>query len=390
MIALILLFLALSALLYSYILYPLILRHLARGKQQNKNIWEDNDPLFPKVAVLMAVHNEQDVLGEKISSILSCKLPVNGLEILVGSDASTDNTAGILRGFAAVNSCVKYKIYEERRGKSAIINELAGLTDAPVLIITDANVIPEYDAIYLMVRHFRNNDIGLVDSNMKHKGLRDSGISIQENAYISGEVKIKYHEGVIWGTMMGPFGGCFAVRRVLYSDVPPLFLVDDFYINMKVLESGHKAIIEKEAFVVEDVSNSLREEFRRKVRIATGNFQNLKHFTGCLFPAIRGLSFCFFSHKVLRWMGPFFLGIIFISTLFLSRHYFTFLYVLYLMIIILAIPLIDYLLGKIGIHVIILRFVTHFISMNFALLTGFINFLKGVKSNVWQPTRRNQ
>jgi len=37
-----------------------------------------------------------------------------------------------------------------------------------------------------------------------------------------------------------------------------------------------------------------------------------------------------------------------------------------------------------------LRFINHFFTMNIALLLGFIEYAKGVKSNVWQPTKRNQ
>jgi hypothetical protein len=37
-----------------------------------------------------------------------------------------------------------------------------------------------------------------------------------------------------------------------------------------------------------------------------------------------------------------------------------------------------------------LKYPGHFIYMNLALLKGFIHYKKGVKSNAWQPTKRNQ
>ena len=45
---------------------------------------------------------------------------------------------------------------------------------------------------------------------------------------------------------------------------------------------------------------------------------------------------------------------------------------------------------KIGIHLKLLRFVSHFYLMNLALLKGFIIFKKGIKSSIWEPTKRNQ
>ena len=378
-----------AALMHTYIVYPVVLAILASRKSSNRNCHHITGEA-PAVSVLMAVHNEQDVIEDKIKSILTSILPGGRVEIFVGSDASTDSTNEILEKLANEYDFLSFVFFETRRGKSAIINELVKLSREDVIVISDANVIFDRHTLFKLARHFRNPEIGLVDSHMMHRGLKKSGISIQESAYITREVRIKYFEGIIWGTMMGPFGGCYALRRELYSEVPDSFLVDDFYICMKVIDSGYKAILDPEAYVHEDVSNSLGEEFRRKVRIAAGNFQNLKQFSAFMFSGIRGLSFSFISHKVLRWLGPFFLAAVFLSALWLSPEHDFYRYILTLQIFILLLPIIDYVLGKIKMHIVILRFVTHFISMNLALLAGFVKFLIGVKSNVWHPTRRNQ
>ena len=389
MTALLLFWVPIAILVYSYLLYPLLLHVLSRRKQPNRIRYESADEL-PPVTIIMAVHNEQDVIREKIDSITGNHLSGNKINILVGSDASTDKTDIILRELAELNTCLNCFFYKSRRGKAAIINELASMSGEGILIITDANVIMEKDVVFHLVRHFKNKEIGLVDSNIIHRGLRNSGISVPENAYISMEVRMKYNESRIWGIIIGPFGGCYAIRKDLYCNVPDFFLVDDFFINMKVIISGHKAIIDTDAIVFEDISNSLAEEFRRKVRIATGNFQNLRYFAGYMISHIPGLSICFLSHKVLRWLGPFLLISIFFSSIWLSRGNIFYKYFVIVQISLLVLPIIDYLLGQIKIHIIILRFITYFISRNFALLAGFIKFLKGVKTNVWQPTRRNQ
>ena len=91
--------------------------------------------------------------------------------------------------------------------------------------------------------------------------------------------------------MMGPFGGCFAMRKKLFLKVPENFLVDDFFLNMSVLENGYSCVNEPEAIVYEDVSNNLHAEFVRKSRISAGNFQNLFYFFHVLFKFNR-LLFC--------------------------------------------------------------------------------------------------
>ncbi len=389
MIVIAILWISVAALVHSYIFYPFILALIASKRTPNKNHYEKPEET-PPVSVLMAVHNEQDVIEEKIKVLVDSKLPKMDFEILVGSDASTDCTNEILERITSEHGYIDFVAFNIRRGKSAIINDLVKISRSPIILITDANVFFDQEAMFRLVRHFRNPEIGLVDSHMMHKGLNKSGISIQENSYINREVRIKYHESLCWGTMMGPFGGCYALRRELYNEVPKSFLVDDFYICMKVMEAGYKAIIEPEAYVYEDVSNRLGEEFRRKARIAAGNFQNLKHFYALLLSVRGGLSFSFLSHKVLRWLGPFFLILIFFSSLWLSQEYSFYRYLLIIQVLVLSVPIIDYLLGKIKTHIVLLRFITHFVSMNLALLAGFIKFLKGVKSNVWHPTRRNQ
>jgi len=189
---------------------------------------------------------------------------------------------------------------------------------------------------------------------------------------------------------MGAYGACYSIKSQFFPRIPVNSTVEDFYITMKVLQQHAKCLTDLHACCVEDVSNDASVEFRRKVRISSGNFQNMVHFAGMLWPPFNGIAFAFFSHKVLRWFGPFLILAAFISNaLLLGRNQ---LYdgLFMLQGILLLVPFIDYLLGKIHLHIVILRFVSHFYNMNLALLTGFFKFIKGTKTNVWQPTERNQ
>lgn len=351
------------------------------------------------VSVLIAAHNEDNVMNQKLINLLNSIYPTHKLEILIGSDASTDHTNLIVQRFARHHKNIRFFLFEERQGKARIVEQLVNQSIGEIIIITDANVFLERNTIFDLVKHFKNNEIGLVDSHMINKGLNKNGISIQESIYISREVKIKNSEARIWGTMMGPFGGCFAMRKELFVPVPQNFTVDDFYWNMKVLEKGFQSINELQAIVYEDVSNLISEEFRRKVRISVGNFQNtimFKHLLNGFFTSKNlkhknpfGLALCFLSHKIFRWITPFLIILIVcVNILLIHSLFYEFTLKVFLGTIILT--FIDILFRKIGIHIVTLRFVTHFYSMNLALFIGFLKFLKGVKTNVWQPTRRNQ
>jgi len=373
--------------LHTYIFYPLILELLSFRKKGNKLQYSRNDDL-PVVSVIISAFNEEDVIAGKIESIFSGDYPADKLEVLIGSDCSDDDTADIVRKHLPQHPNLNFRDFGQRRGKQNVVNDLVSESKGELLILTDANVMFDTSTIFSMVRHFRNPEIGLVDTNMINKGMKEEGISYQEKAYISREVHIKNMEGRLWGTMMGPFGGCYAIRKEDYSMVPSNYLVDDFYINMKIFDKGKKAINDLEAMVFEDVSNVLRDEFRRKVRIATGNWQNLRTFLHLLLR--KNLGFCFLSHKVLRWLGPFFILTALLLNVVLAVYSVFYLVILLMHLALLLMPLLDYLLKKANIHIRPLRLVTHFYAMNLALLVGFLRSWKKIHAGTWDRTPRNQ
>ena len=375
------------ALLHTYLFYPLLLRVLSIGAKANQTVFSKEE--LPAVSILVAAYNEEAVIAEKIESIFNSDYPAEKMQVLIGSDNSTDRTNAIINEFEKKFPGLKLVGFTQRTGKVMIINSLAKMAAHGILIITDANVMFDKNTVYRLVKHFKHPSVALVDSNMINRGLHKSGISVQEKTYIRAEIFIKNAEGKIWGTMMGPFGGCYALRKDHFSEVPGNFLVDDFYINMKTLEKGGKCMNETGAIVYEDVSNQLSEEFRRKVRIATGNFQNLSAFSHLL-GKFNAVSFCFFSHKVLRWIGPFFMILAFLSALALASFPNFYFWACAFGLLLPLLTVLDILLKSINAHIPGLRFITHFISMNFALFIGFFKYLGGVRSSIWQPTKRNQ
>ncbi len=373
---------------YSYLIFPILLQWMARNKEYNDEVLLPED--YPFISVLIAAFNEEYVIESKIDSLLKSDYPPERMEILVGSDASTDATNQILKQLNEAHQMLQVRLFEERTGKPGVVNQLVESARGEILVITDANVMVDTNTLSEIVRRFKPEKVGLVDTRMINTMLKKDGISHQEKFYISREVKIKQHESLLWGSMMGPFGGCYAVRKSLYTPVPNYFLVDDFYINMSVLKQGYLCISNIDARVYEDVSNDLGEEFRRKKRISAGNYQNLSEFGSLLFSRNPGVAFSFLSHKVIRWIVPFLVLITLSISIYLSPQSPIYFLLTLLQIAVITIPLIDYLLQKIKIHSIPLRFISHFVLMNLALLAGFFKYIGGIKNNVWQPTKRNQ
>ena len=379
---------SLSLILYSYLLFPEILRLLARNMEVHTEKFLPSE--LPSISVLIAAFNEEEVIADKIKSILEGNYPQELLEILVGSDASTDHTNKILHHLHEKHPSLHLTVFKDRQGKPGIINQLAEKARGEILVITDANVMLDQDTLPNLICYFKEERTGLVDSRMVNTAVNSEGISRQEKFYISREVRIKHYESLIWGSMMGPFGGCYAVRKSLYQPVPEKFLVDDFFINMCVLKQGLCCINNLEAMAYEQASSDPGEEFRRKKRISAGNFQNLSHFWPLIFKGKRGIGFCFLSHKVIRWFVPFLVLITLGSSILLGTGSKFYLGLAAVHLGVFLTPVIDQFLRIIKIQSIPLRFVSHFVLMNLALLAGFFKFLGGIKDNVWQPTSRNR
>lgn len=387
----ILFWLCLVLLGYHYVGFPIILKVLSRGKTNAQDQFNEEDDL-PKVSILLAAYNEEDVIEQKIKASFDTNYPLGKLEMLIGSDASDDRTDEIIKQYQSKFPGLKFHRFGGRTGKPNIINALEKEVQGDVLILTDANVFFEKNTIWELVKYFKSRQVGLVGGSILNYNIKKDGISAQEGKYLSLENQMKFQEGALWGTMIGAFGGMFAIRKTEYRDVPPNFVGDDLYWTLEVVKNNKDAINNLGAIAYEDVSNELKEEFNRKKRIAIGNFQNLNYFKSLIVSKRKGVAFSFTSHKVVRWFGPWFLLVALLTNIWLAYNRIHSIYDILLLgqMFVYSVPLVDFIFGKLGIHFKLLRFIRHFLGMNVALMAGMFSYLKGVESNVWTPTERNQ
>jgi len=385
--------LSLAALVHTYLLYPILINLLAKGKSLNSITYKDDE--LPVVHVLMAVHNEEKVISQKIQSLLNQDYNKSKYHIFIGSDASSDQSNKIITAHAKENANIHFFPFKKRQGKPGLINQLElksndlmPTSKDKIFLLTDANVMLESDTLKKLARHFKNDNIALVDSNMIYQGIDEGGIAAPENSYLNREVRIKNDESRAWGKMIGPFGGCYAIRSTHFTKVPQNYLVDDFYIAMHAMKDGALAINDLDAKCYEKVSIEASEEYRRKKRISTGNFQNLFTYWKLLNPFSK-LGFSFISHKVLRWLGPFFIIAIGISTFFLASGNTYFQIVLGALAAWFVVPFLVTKLGNLfKLKIAVFNAIHYFNFMNVALLHGFFTFIFGVKSGIWEPTKR--
>ena len=370
--------------LHTYVFYPLFMILIYRNSNHNQLLFYSDHEL-PSIAILIAAHNEEKVIEKKILSVFNTNYPSSKLKIFIGSDASTDRTDEIISNLTNTYSNIEFIKFKGRVGKISIINHLQSLCDESVLILSDANVIFKQNTIFELVKYFKDSNVGLVSANIIKESSNNDGISYQEKKYLNFENKIKASESYAFNFIMGAEGGCYAIRNNLFSKVPSNFIVDDFFITMQVLKRKNYALLNNLAICIEDVTSDISSEYRRKVRISSGNFQNLFFFKHLLFD-FSSISFAFWSHKVLRWLTPFFLFICLFSSVFLIPYHKFFIWISCIQLLLLLFPLFNYFFKF---NNVFLKFIAHFYLMNFALFEGFIKFIKGIKSSIWEPINRN-
>lgn len=382
---LILFFGSVFLIVHTYLVYPLLMILFFKKQKKYISNYQKNNEL-PSITLLIAAYNEEQILYQKLKSVITTNYPLEKIHIIVGSDASTDSTNSIITNFKNEFNNIDLINFEARTGKINIINHLQTQVKTDLILLNDANVFFLPDTLFELVKFFKDNKVGLVAANIIKQSPIHKGIVSQEVAYINIENKIKLSESNAWQAFMGAEGGCFAMRTANFKPIPFNFIVDDFYLTMEVIKQKKYTLFNDKAICSEEVFDDKKAEYKRKVRISTGNFQNLVYYKSLLLPLWKGTAFAFLSHKVLRWFTPFLLIICLLSLSFLAFYSNVFFYLLVCQVISFLLPLIDKI---VPIKLKPLNFVSHFYLMNFALLKGFINYCKGVKTNVWQPVKRN-
>jgi cellulose synthase/poly-beta-1,6-N-acetylglucosamine synthase-like glycosyltransferase len=377
----ILLYASYVAVVYAYALYPLVIWALARLLGPKRR--QADDSALPTVSLLIAAHNEEAVIEQRIQNALSLDYPRERLEIVIASDGSSDATASIVRKYET--NGVRLIDAGIRQGKASVLNAAFPTLRGEIVLLSDANTFIEPPAVRRLVRWFVDPAIGVVCGRLV---LTDpvSGRNV-DGVYWKYETFMKKQEGKL-GALLGSNGAIYAIRRSLFQPVPRNTIIDDFVIPLLAkLRSGCRIIYDSDAVAIEESAPDVGVEFRRRSRIGAGGWQAIVLLWPLLNPARGWVAFTFLSHKILRWLCPFFLVLAFVANVALcGRPAYRGL---------MAAQVAFYLAAIVGRFVPkglplskVLRLANMFASMNAALLVGFFRWVSGPQTGIWRPTRR--
>lgn len=306
---------ALLLALHPYITFPLSLMALAkvRSKPQAPAAAPANLAAIPDssdrppIAILLCVHNEENVIDGRIRNLIELAQTIPGTEILVYTDASTDSTVDILRQFG---DRITLAVSEERHGKTHGMNLLVTKTKARFIVFTDAAVRMNADSLTNLLRHYEDQAVGCVCGRIiaVNGGSEDKLTATADTSikYWAFDATIRRLESQV-ASVMGAHGPLFSIRRELHEPAP-VELFDDFYVSMAVLYNGHRVVQAEDFCGFKAVATRREDEYKRKVRIACQSF-NIHRL---MLPRLREqtwlVRYLYASHKTLRWLTVFSLG----------------------------------------------------------------------------------
>ena len=288
------------------------LLQLFRGRKTPPTVQADD----PFVSIIVPVHNEQQKISGKLGDCLDLLYPTNKLEIIVACDGSTDGTKEIVLRFAARDSRIRWTESGKRVGKSGVQNLAAAQARGDVLFFTDANTAMTPGVLRTMVDVFADPAVGLVTGTV-HFGHPQDAVEKGQGFYWRYELFLRAAESDL-GILATGSGQALAIRRKLFQPLPDCY-GDDCIMPLDVRLQGYKVIQERDATVFDAMPHSIQGELRARIRMTarnwTGTLARPRILNPLHFPAT---SLGLVSHKLLRWLTPFFLAVIFLANALLT------------------------------------------------------------------------
>ena len=291
---------AVAAIVYTYAGYPAILALLTHRKDDHRSPSRGSSSATPTVTVIIPACNEELWIARKIENSLALSYPRELREIIVASDGSSDRTAEIARSYESRGVTVAE--FPARVGKQEMLNRLVPHACGEIVVMTDANALLQFDALFHLVGAFADPRIGCAIGRRVCRVQQRSVASVAESLYWRYESWIKRAESRLHSCLAAT-GQLYAVRRDVFPHVERVG--EDFYIPMKVLVgTGLRVAYVPEAIAAIPAAATLGIEFERKTRSHVSFLLSLPLLGELLIPGRTPVWWRFISHHVLRMLVP--------------------------------------------------------------------------------------
>jgi len=378
-------YISLILIFYTYFGYPLILCLLSLFLKRKVK----RETIYPEVTVVIPVHNEEKSIGGKIENCLSFYYPKEKLKIIVASDGSTDRTEEIVKGFDPQQ--VQFLSLPYRGGKVSAQNYAVQSCDSDIIIFSDVAILTHSNSVKLIVENFADPKVGVV--SCKDAIVGEKPQKRGETSYIRYDMMVRKYISNI-GSLIGVTGGFYAVRKEIAKGGWNPAFPPDFYVAIRCIKRGMRVIEDPRVIAYYRTAAKEWDELQRKVR--TINRGMHAFFSISNRPLLNPFRFGIMtlelvSHKLLRWMTPFFLIALFIANLLIMDHSLLLKGAAGLQAGIYLMATLAFVASKRDVwsnERNLFRYANYFAIANMAILKAWFEFFSNKKYMTWQPTKR--
>jgi len=363
---------------YAYFGYPIVLALI--GKLVRKPVKRPHGDYTPKISVLIPVYNEENVIREKVENTLKLNYPTSEIEVLFISDGSDDRTNEIIDSYQS--DFIRLIPLNERKGKANALN--VGLKESKndIIIFSDASILLDKNSIKEIVQPFYDAAIGCVTGE---DHIKDSG---GEGAYGRYELWLRNLESKVH-SIVGASGSFYAQRKHLCEQFGG-GLAPDFLSVLNTVEKGYRAVAEPRAFGFMTSVQSTADEFNRKIRTLIRGISVLFYKKSLLNITHYGtFSFCLISHKLIRWLVPFFLISLYISNIYAATTIFYSVFLILQSVFYFLAILAYFNVAGLG-EILFGKIALYFTMVNVSIFIAWKRYWSGVRQEIWDPSKRTE
>ena len=298
-----------AAVLYPYVLYPTAIAVMARLRGRPVHAVGRFEG---SVSVVLAAYNEEVLIVRRLSELISL-LAASGREgeIVVVSDGSTDKTPLFARSVPSER--VRVLELALHVGKAEALTAACAAARGDIVVFADVRQRWAPDALENLLQKFTDPEVGGVSGDLRLDA--GSGLTSGVGLYWRFEKWLRRTESLLHSTV-GVTGAISAVRRELFRPIPSGVTLDDVYWPLRVAMQGYRVVHEEKAVAFDRLPRKAGDEFRRKLRTLSGNFQLLTQLPAALLPWRNPIWFQFLAHKIMRLVVPWaLLGMLIVSVL---------------------------------------------------------------------------
>lgn len=361
--------------IYAVIGYPALLSIFSLFYKKTPYSLQDN----LAISIIIAAHNEEKNITNKINSILKQTYQTDKLQIIIASDGSSDKTVELSQAFADPRITV---LDLPRAGKTSTLNNAFCHAEHDIIVFTDADNQWENSTLEHLLMPFSSADVGASAGQMI---IPNSGksLSLGDSAYRHYESWIRAIENKT-GCMVSADGALLALRKELFQTIP-LDVNDDFFLSTCAPINGKKIIYVEKAVVTDEGVDEIDKQYRRRIRVTVGGLKSLAARCELMNPFKYKLyAIALISHKLIRRLSPLFLIPLLISNFFISDIHIFYAATLYLQLISYALAVAG-LLDKHGRLPKLFRVAGYILITVIGMSVGCWQFLTGKKYSLWNP-----